>query len=82
MIYRYHVLSVINSMLNTKSTNIILLFTKTPGGIFLHLGIHRHPDGIGISFWPVKYINAWDAMFINLLYQWVDNLACHYINGW
>jgi hypothetical protein len=27
-------------------------------------------------------IYQWDAIFINLLYQWVDDLACHYINGW
>jgi hypothetical protein len=29
-----------------------------------------------------QIFDQWDAIFINLLYQWVDNLACHYINGW
>jgi hypothetical protein len=27
-------------------------------------------------------IYQWDAIFINLLYPWVDIFACHYINGW
>jgi hypothetical protein len=27
-------------------------------------------------------IYRWDAIFIYLLYQWVDNSECHYINGW
>ena len=24
----------------------------------------------------------WDAIFINMLYQWVDKFTCHYINRW
>jgi hypothetical protein len=27
-------------------------------------------------------IYQWNAIFINLLYHWVDNFACHYTNGW
>jgi hypothetical protein len=27
------------------------------------------------------YMYQWDAIFLNLLYQWIDNLVCHYING-
>jgi hypothetical protein len=47
-------------------------------GLFLYLGIHRRTAGMGTQ------IYQWDAIFINLLYQWIDtcNLAYHYINGW
>jgi hypothetical protein len=50
------------------------------GGIFLCLGIHRGAAGMG-SF-LTSQIYQWDAIFIYLLYQWVDNLTFYYINGW
>jgi hypothetical protein len=42
------------------------------GGLSLYLGTHRRSAGMGqIS----SQIYQWDAIFINLLYQWVDDLA-------
>jgi hypothetical protein len=69
--------------------NLVLKYNwhETEGGggagLFLYHGTHTHVPLEWVIF-MTSQIYQCDAIFINLLYQWVDNLARHYmyVNGW
>jgi hypothetical protein len=62
----------------TINTKFNLVFPR--GGSFYILVYTDAP--LEWATFLTSQICQWDAIFINLLYPWVDNLAYHYINGW
>jgi hypothetical protein len=62
-------------------TQFLVLGRNGPGGASSYIVVYTDVPLEWVVF-LTSQIYQWGAIFINLLYQWVDNLACHYINGW
>ena len=51
------------------------------GDLFLYIAIHRRAAGMG-RFFDKSNISIGCHFYQSVIYEWVINLACRYINGW